>query len=186
MDIHDLAHKFVDNDIAFNPSEIHGFLTSHINLDHNFNSQLWLDAAFNFLGVSSLPVDIEEALIELHHTTCQQLTDTDMVFYPYVLDEDESVEEKVMSLAFWCQGYVVGFSNYGAKLKLKVTDEVKEIILDLTKVSQMTIDKQTKENDNEAFYMEILEYVRMAVIHIHYEYATHMQEHAVTDETLVH
>ena len=186
MDIHDLAHKFVDNDIAFTPPELHGFLTAHLNLDDNVNSQVWLDAAFKFLGVNSLPVDIEEEIIDLYQSTCEQLADTDMSFYPYVLDEDENVEEKVTSLALWCQGYVVGYSNYGAQLNIEMTNDTKEIILDLTKVSQMDPGKKHNENENEAFYMEILEYVRMSVIHIHYEYASHTIDDEGVDADMIH
>jgi uncharacterized protein len=186
MDIHDLAHKFVDHDIAFTPPELHGFLTSHLNLDANLSSRIWLDAALKFLGVTSLPLDIEDALLDWYHTTAAQLSDTDMLFYPYVLEEDESVEEKVTSLAFWCQGYVVGFSSYGAKLKLKITDTIKEIILDLTKVSQIETDKHNSDDNNEAMYMEVLEYVRMAVMHIHYEYTQNLSEETVNNTELMH
>ena len=186
MDIHDLAHKFVDNDIAFTPPELHGFLTSHLNLDANLSSRIWLEAAFKFLGVTGLPLDIEDALIDWHHATAAQLNDTDMLFYPYVLDEDESVKEKVTSLALWCQGYAVGFSSYGAKLQLNITDEIKEIILDITKVSQIEIDKHDSDNNNEAMYMEVLEYVRMAVMHIHYEYTQNLSEDIVNNTELLH
>jgi uncharacterized protein len=169
--LHEVADNFLDYDIAFSPAELHGLLTSHLCLNANISIDQWLSCAWHLLDIKNPPNYIVDVISNWYEFTKHQLHSTELIFYPYVLDDDDDVEEKILALAQWCQGYVVGIASYGQELKLTISKEIKEIILDLTKISQVdTKDNTLNIEEKENSYMEIIEYVRMAVICIRDEY----------------
>jgi yecA family protein len=168
---HEVSSSFLDHDIVFSPAELHGFLTGHLCLNPRIDREQWLCCAWKFLGITNPPAYIIQVVSDWREFIKHQLNSSDFIFSPYILDDDEDVEEKLLAVAQWCQGYVVGVANYGQELQLNLTKEVKELILDLTKISQVeTKDDLLSVEEKESSYMEILEYVRMGVIYVRDEY----------------
>ena len=167
----DLLQEFIDSDLAFSPAEVHGFLTGHLCIELELTLEQWLQTAHQFMSVEQFSDSITFYLTGLYDYTKEALVSDELTFSPYVLDDDDCVEEKLLVLAQWCQGFVIGISTYGKSLGLSLSADTKEAILDLTKISQMDTGKDIEDvQEKENIYSDILEYVRMAVIAISDEY----------------
>src|SRR5690606_26477934 len=81
-------------------------------------------------------------------------------------DDDSDISERVAALSQWCHGFLTGFGSAGAKDEL--SEDARDTLQDLAALVQITADD---EDDSEADYMEVTEYVRMAAASLYYEFA---------------
>ena len=78
-------------------------------------------------------------------------------------DELYGLAERTDSLAHWCQGFLHGFAAVQAEL----SEENQELLKDLTEISKLEMSEDelgADEEENEGYYMELSEFVRMAAV----------------------
>lgn len=84
-------------------------------------------------------------------------------------DDNDSLEERLIALGYWCRGYLSGLGLVGITSDdLKNNDIVKELVHDLSQIAHVNMDTDGSEED-EQNYMELVEYVRIAVQNINLE-----------------
>ena len=78
-------------------------------------------------------------------------------------DEDIDLSTRVTALAAWCDGFLFGLANAGLQAQADLPQDTSEILLDLTRISQLH-GADTGEEDEEVSFNELLEYVRMSAL----------------------
>lgn len=83
-----------------------------------------------------------------------------------LLPNDESeLNERIDALGYWCRGYLSGLGLAGVTSDHLSNDTVKELVQDLSQIAHVSIETDSSEED-EANFMELVEYVRVAVQNI--------------------
>ncbi|MDW3095665.1 MAG: UPF0149 family protein [Gammaproteobacteria bacterium] len=163
------AYQLLNNalqslDFGDRASELHGFLCGAVALDISYP----LDTCISTLAPDLSHVVTSEELNDLLADICEvvraQMTDP-VLQLELLLPDSDSIDltTRVTALASWCDGFLFGLANAGLQAQATLPDDTSEILLDLTRISQLH-GADTGEEDEEVSYNELLEYVRMSAL----------------------
>jgi uncharacterized protein YgfB (UPF0149 family) len=153
-------------------SECHGVICGLACRDSAITAGTCLD----HLAALQLMVDpdaaMQDLIVELLETTVQQLDDEELGFDLWLPDDDEALEERTISLARWCAGFLAGLASGGQFDSL--SEEALEAIDDLQQIGRAELTApggvdEDSEDDEEAFF-EIAEYVRVVALMMREEF----------------
>lgn len=178
-DISQLENLLIDVDSMLGGIESHGALCGMICAQGNTDVGQWM------LSVLGEHEDTNDALqqagkmlMQVHKVTLEQMNDSNVEYQLMLPDDDESLETRVEALGVWCQGFVFGLAAGGVKEDSELPDDSRELIRDILEISRAgyvaddeaeeKIDAQGNDED-EAAFMEVSEYVRMGVLLIYEE-----------------
>lgn len=83
-------------------------------------------------------------------------------------DEDAPMELRAKNLACWCSGFISGFGLGETLNQNEKSAEVMEVLQDLESIARVN-ERVDDSEENEADFMELEEYARMAAIMIYME-----------------
>ncbi|MCB1645277.1 MAG: UPF0149 family protein [Pseudomonadales bacterium] len=158
-----LGDLLADHSLA----EVHGLLTglrcsgsraSHSEMTDQISAQFMSSpSGAQRQVIETLVADIDTAL-----------RDSDLGFQVMIPADNTPVSERTASLAQWCTGFLAGFGLSGRFQESELGEEVRELLADLSRIS--VLDEEIPEDDdNEADFTEIVEYVRMSAMLIYTE-----------------
>lgn len=138
------------------PGEVHGTLTGMLCMDN---------AASASRAVDDVEGDtLNAALDALREMTLEGLFDSDLSFKPLLPTDEVELERRVQALARWCAGFLYGLSSSGEFRVDALSEEVREVVDDLTELSRAGLTAEDADNESaEADYAELVEYVRVGV-----------------------
>jgi len=87
-------------------------------------------------------------------------------FQPLLPDDDLPIQERLFGLANWCTGFLNGIGcalDAGAAATLLKDDDT---LSDFTEITNIDFEA-SETNENEALYIELVEYVRLASLNMH-------------------
>lgn len=123
-----------------------------------------------------------QALRLLFTDTLQALRGDEMDFELLLPDDDVALEARASALSQWCQGFLYGFGT-GKQIKAQqLQGNVDEVLRDLTHIGRATVELGGHDEDEEAAYAEVVEYVRVGVQLIHDELIDVRNTEATQDE----
>lgn len=105
------------------------------------------------------------ALDRLQRATAAQLEDRDFAFALLLPGEEASLAVRSGALFDWCRGFVGAF-GLAAGQNPPMSDEGREALADLVKLSRATAQEDGDEEDEDAL-VEIQEFVRVATLLLH-------------------
>jgi uncharacterized protein len=147
-------------------AESHGCLCGALCTSAHYAIERWLEDIVPEEGA----VDEQslQPLRLLFADTLNALRGDEMDFELLLPDDDVALELRATALSQWCQGFLYGFST-GQPVQLEELEgSVDEVLRDLTHIGRATVELGGDE-DEEAAYAEVLEYVRVGVQLIHDE-----------------
>jgi len=159
----------------WNAAATHGFLCSRLALSAT-------DAAPEWPGLvlqggeagGALRDDCADRLQRLFHATLKALEERQSQFAPLLPDDSSPGTVRAEALANWCEGYLHGLvaAKHGERVKSKLASEpLADIIRDLLEITRATVDAEARDESNEEAYMELVEYIRVAVQLVYEELA---------------
>lgn len=149
------------------PAEMQGFLCGVLCNGQKVDADTWVEAAMGFMDVEgSAASDVTGAMEALFDMTKTALQDDGYGLRLMLPCDENSLCERTEALAAWVQGFLHGVATAGASLDSQLGDEGQDTLQDLTQIAQLEEGSEESE-ENEAFYMELVEYVRLAVFNIH-------------------
>lgn len=155
--------------LKIHPSQLHGLISGAL-----VGSKDPLDVAgLQALVSGDLNFDqIKTHFIAICETTQQQLKDFLFEFELLLPEDDESLSSRAEGLTVWCQGFLTGLKLVGVAVDVldDQVDEVKEAINDMLEISKMDYEQVVASEEDEEAYVELVEYVRMAVILMYQEW----------------
>lgn len=90
-----------------------------------------------------------------------ELASSDLRFQPLLPSEDRSLEERTRCLAHWCSGFLTGF---GAGQPSINSGEAREALQMLEQIARAATDGDADPDAEESAYIELVEFVRIAVL----------------------
>ncbi len=149
----------VRHDAEVNAAEAHGIATGMLCIDERLDATQWAKELFQ----ANTEVSPEEyALLDgLFKKTCQVLS-SDSFEFDLLLpdDEDTLLTEQAEALCHWCQGFLFGIGyGHSASTWPGNSGEILKDVVEFTK-----IDTQVHDEEDEQALVEIIEYLRAAVL----------------------
>ncbi len=145
--------------------ECHGLLTGLLCAKSGLNEQEWV----RFIAAGENPEEGEAVFKALYRETVRQLENTLLDFHPLLPDEDEALEERVVALAEWVQGFLLGLAEGGSADPDKLPEDSAEIVRDFAHIAGAESYEFGESDEDESAYTELLEYVRTGVLLVNEE-----------------
>jgi uncharacterized protein len=113
---------------------------------------------------SGLSDVLGQLIDKLLSTTLAQLQESDFSFQLLLPSDDERLALRVVALGEWCEGFTTGFAAGFAQGESALGAEGRESLTDIGQLASLSESGATTEEDEEADFMELMEYVRMAAV----------------------
>ncbi|AFU99969.1 UPF0149 family protein [Simiduia agarivorans] len=155
------------------PTDLQGVLCGRLCGSKGLNQAQWHDLARLLMDLETLPTDLVAQLDALHAATLGQLAGEGFDFDLLLPDDHIELAMRVQSLASFCSSFMHGLGGAGIKGDTQFSAEAAEALRDLAAIAQMEADTES----DEASFMEVAEYVRMAVLTLYMELAPRKDVH---------
>jgi uncharacterized protein YgfB (UPF0149 family) len=147
-----------DNGLKLHPSEVHGLITGAIC------AQLGSSSSWDELLLEEgLSEQMAEVMKTLYAQTDQQLRAFLFDFALLLPDDHSMLLVRAEALTLWCQGFMTGLHDIYEDLSSAEPSDVTEALHDLVEIAKMNFEEVIPSEEDESAYVELLEYVRMAV-----------------------
>ncbi|MCG8436340.1 MAG: UPF0149 family protein [Gammaproteobacteria bacterium] len=118
---------------------------------------------------NALVRECRTVLQALHDETQRVLAGPDLEFTPLLPTDDEPLITRVDALGLWCQGFLYGLSLGEVGSVDQLPPDVSEVINDFTEISRVGVSDEARQEEDEAAFTELLEYVRVGAQLVHDE-----------------
>jgi uncharacterized protein YgfB (UPF0149 family) len=151
---------------TWNASQAHGFLCSRIAVRGTKARTGWLDQlTAGGARDGSLHGDCASKLEALFTITWRQLAERQSGFVPLLPEDARPAAERADALAHWCEGFLHGLVSgpHPETLRTQLaTEPLSDIIKDMLEITRATAEDDVDDENNEAAYVELVEYIRVA------------------------
>lgn len=179
MDFEHYCRAFSVVGLTVNPAELQAVLCGRLSGGQHFTDKKVLEVAADLLDASASSLaGIKDDVLQLYNDTAEQLDDGNAVFELLLPDDDDSLHERIETLSRWCQNYLSGLGQSGLSGDAPLAGDVSEAMRDLAAIAMADsgtgdddLDPYTNSIDeqDEASFFELVEYVRVAVTLIYAE-----------------
>lgn len=159
----DLKSALEKTSLKLNPSQAHGLLCGILcgDMQQNTDWETWLT------GAKSTP-KTKKTLAILYIATEKQLKEFTFEFQLVLPTDREELSARAEALTLWAQGFLTGLKLMHIPIINREKDEVTEAIDDIIEIAKMNFENVKSTEDDEQAYMELVEYIRVAVILIYH------------------
>ena len=157
-------------------AECHGLLCGMICASPDAQGADWLALLDETENAAQSVLDSQQRqqLLQLYEQTEQQLKADDFSLELLLPDDDEPLQHRTRAIVEWCQGFLYGAGNGRISLETELSDDVREILTDFSEISRASYEGDEDNDEDEAAYIELVEYIRGAVMLIFTELQTLM------------
>lgn len=163
-------------------SEIHGVLSGFICVGMVNLAEQYIQQLIEDVDIAKNEAEIRQ-LAALLQVVYQQMSTMTFDFHLLLPDDDAPLADRAKAMSLWCHGYSDAFLQSGVDITELKTEEARDALYHITEVSQLDYESLSISEDDEKSYMELYEYVRMAILMIHTEVT---QKASVDDNKTVH
>jgi|TARA_R110000796_G_scaffold227766_4_gene344669 uncharacterized protein len=155
---------FNDLGAAGFPAELHGHLVGRLSAGARYDHGTWLNVANELLDArGTLSEAGKVQLIQLYDASMAELAGSGFEVTLLLPDDSATVDHRTQALGQWCEGFLGGFGLVERQVELG--EEADSALHDFAAIAQVQTDLEESEA-NEVDFMEVMEYVRMAVLMI--------------------
>lgn len=163
----ELATVFVGAGIFRHPSYVHGVWLGMIVGGVNCSPKAWVDVVMGKPDSwGGLTTPVQHMFLMLAEASVEQLGDTHYVLQLLLPDDDDELEERLLSLGEFCDGFSSSLTENSSQHGSLLEGEAAEAFSDIRQVKELSLELTHQPND-EADFMEVLEYVRVGICLIH-------------------
>lgn len=167
----DLCNLLLPLGALNSPAELHGLLCGKLCGGEALSETRWLLDAVEFLDFTQAPDEsVRVALSQLYHESKAQLRGEAFELALILPDDESEIGQRLTALGQWCYGFLTGFGSVAAGGHREISEESEETLRDLASIAQIDVDVEDDE-ESEADYMELTEYIRMAASSLFLEFA---------------
>lgn len=155
-----LTESLDDAQLTMNPAEIHGLLCGFIAATGQVENTIWEKC---IAGAKAHTV-CRELLLQLYETSYELMSEFSFDFTLLLPDDEVDLNTRAESLALWCQGFLTALKQAKIPLTNRPASEATETLNDFMEIAQVTYGDLTADEEDEAAYFELVEYVRLGVL----------------------
>ncbi|MGB5210118.1 MAG: UPF0149 family protein [Gammaproteobacteria bacterium] len=146
-------------------AEAHGTLCGLLCTAANDLPESWIKNTLADAGETATGINDDEygQLANLHQLTLRLLDGVQMEFQLLLPDDDIQLGLRADALGRWCQGFLYGLAVRGLKTFDQLPEEIREILEDLSEITQANFAEGEGEQEGEDAYANLVEYVRVGV-----------------------
>jgi hypothetical protein len=161
-----LSEELASLELSIDVAELHGILTGCLVFGGQFQAENYLRSLLlNKTGAAFRQAN--NALFSLVSITHAWLINFGFDFKLILPNESEGLLIRVAAFNRWCQGFLEGFDMGGIVLDDIESEDILEILQHMDEFSQMNAEDFDYEDDeDEKAFLELTEYVRLAVLQI--------------------
>ncbi len=148
--------------LKLHPSQVHG-LVSGVICGNPKSTAAWEELVTG----GEDPAPTHEVLQELYDSSAKQLEDFLFEFQLLLPADSEDLPTRAEALTLWCQGMLTGLKLAQVQIVDREASEMTEAINDLIEIAKMNYEDVVANEEDEAAYAELVEYVRVAIILIY-------------------
>lgn len=149
--------------LPLSASELHGVMCGYLCAGAVKDGEAYLRA----LMAHNKDVVMRVALFGVYAVSQQQLLNFDFEFQLLLPDDDYPLVERAQAFSDWCEGFTQGLNQAGVGYEQLQEDEAQEALQHLVEFAQLDTHSLSVDEEDERALMEVVEYGRMAVLHIH-------------------
>ncbi len=150
--------------LKLHPSQVHGLICGILS-GNSKDTTAWEELIAG--DKTHEPAKTHEILQHLYDESKKQLNDFLFDFHLLLPADSSTLPERAEALTVWCQGYLTGLKMVQVKIVGREPSEITEAINDLIEIAKMNFEEVIASEEDEAAYIELVEFVRMAVILIY-------------------
>jgi yecA family protein len=147
-------------------AQTHGLLTGRLAVAGVSAGPEWLRQVLEGTHESNaVRSECQEMLDTLYQSTFWQLSERLSEFAPLLPDDDNDAGERTTAMAHWCEGFLHGLvsTKHGDEVRDRLAAEpLADIIRDMLQITRAEFDATADDETNEAAYVELVEYLRVA------------------------
>ncbi len=129
----------------------------------NDEAAAYIQALIEDKDLASFESEIR-ALVNLLTVVHRQLSTLTFDFHLLLPDDDASLAQRAKAMSYWCHGFSDSFLESGTDVSRFKTEEAKDAFYHITEVSQLDYDSLSISEADEKSFVELYEYIRMAVL----------------------
>lgn len=183
FDFDEVADHLMEHGLETSPSELHGCLCGQLSAGASSEPEAGLAALGQALNIEVYG-ELAEQLMQLYKVTAAALEDDEFDFYPLLPDDERDIDERTLALSLWCRAYLTGYAHVKAgagKAGQMVPADSAEILKDFAAIAQAQVDEDIPEEESEASYAELVEYLRFAALNVYADSVIDLPEGASED-----
>jgi len=171
VDFYLFNELFLNLGAVNSPSELQGVLCGRLAGGAMMSAEDWLALAVEFADIGHVRLSDEQTsqIQELLQETARLLADVNYTFAPLLPGDEATIDRRAEELGLWCQGFLHGLGCSGLKGEAQLSPNVAEALRDLAQISQVSVDSDDDLEENEGYWLELVEYVKVAVLTVHTE-----------------
>ncbi len=150
-------------------AEVHGALCGLFCTVNGLDAPFWLDNTLTntpeeeAYTVDALNSESRSLLTQLFTATEKQLSGNEFEFELFIPDDNSGLFARIEALSNWCQGFLFGLTQGGLTDPEGLPGELPEIVKDIVEISRAESYELDDETQDEKDFMELVEFVRVAV-----------------------
>ncbi len=165
----DVAHLFSTCLLQTHPCYAHGFWTGMICGGRHVSPKDWINTVVGRPETwGSLGTPLQHMLLAIAEATVEQLGDSQYRMQLLLPDDEEGLDDRIHGVSEWCAGFMQAFRHCNQDHQDLLQGEAAEALADLNEITQISLEIEDDPEDEQNF-VEIVEYVRVAVALIHQE-----------------
>ncbi|BFM13160.1 YecA family protein [Simiduia litorea] len=176
-DFDDFADLLLQCNSLASPTDLQGVVCGRLSAGAALEHPQWYELAKQLMDVENLDPLITEALDALLSATRAELKGDGFSLDLLLPSDHIELDMRVQSLAGWCSSFLHGFGGGGIKGNQTFSADAAEALRDIAALAQIEADAESSAEEAEANYLEVVEYLRVAVLTLYIEFAAKSQLH---------
>jgi uncharacterized protein YgfB (UPF0149 family) len=156
----DVARVLAAGDSTVHPAEAHGCLCGALCARREYSRDEWLD---EIASDAESATSGDATLAMLFDESVGVLARPDMEFEPLLPDDAATLDTRTEALAAWCLGFLYGFGSAGPLRPATLGEDVDEVLSDFARISNAGAVGSDSQEEEEAAYTELVEFLRAGV-----------------------
>jgi len=170
LDYYSLDDALARAQTSMDPSDCHGLLAGLICAAGFADPRLWMAEVFEDYNPKDKPQAEAFRLVQaLYEDELARMNSPDLDFTLLLPDDEDALRDRVASLGSWCGGFLSGLGLGGVKEQAQLPEEISELIDDFAQISRVDFDLDSPDEEEQAAFEEVVEYVRIGVLFVNEE-----------------
>lgn len=163
FDFDELADHLLEQGLETSPAALHGCLCGLLAAGAPAEPEAGLALLQQALDLT-LHGELAGQLLQLYQVSAAALDDEEFEFHPLLPDDDVEIATRTAELGHWCSGFLAGFAQVN---QCQTGPDSSEILRDFAAIAEASVDQDADENESEASYFEVVEYVRFGCLNVY-------------------